>query len=103
MIGQGYFLPDHRIQPNTDWLCLFHCHLPGLAAKWAEEGVISNLALRAASDFRVTASMELALEAAKGLRTIGNTLITQTLDNTDMSHLPMGTGRYGNYDIETDN
>jgi hypothetical protein len=71
--------------------------------KWAEEGVISNLALRAASDFRVTASMELALEAAKGLRTIGNTLITQTLDNTDMSHLPMGTGRYGNYDIETDN
>lgn len=71
--------------------------------KWAEEGVISNLAIRSASDFRVTVGMELALEASKGLRTIGNTLITQSLDNTDMTHLPLGTGRYGTYDIENDN
>ena len=70
--------------------------------KWAEEGVIANMAKRAATDFRVPLTAELIDEADKGRRTIGNTLITQSLDNTDMSHLPQGTGRYSLYDIETD-
>ena len=71
---------------------------------WAEEGVISNLAMRAASDFRVPVSSELITEATDGRRTIGNTLINQELDNANMSHLPYGEGRLrSDYNIETDN
>jgi hypothetical protein len=69
--------------------------------EWAEEGVISNFAVRAASDFRVPVSGELIAEAQDGKRTIGNTLINQTLDNTDMSHLPYGEGRQQGFDIDT--
>ena len=68
---------------------------------WSEEGVTSNLAMRAATDFRVPVSNELLTEATNGRRTIGNTLINQKLDNTDMSHLPYGEGRNERYNIET--
>ena len=70
--------------------------------EWAEEAVISNLAARAASDFRVNVSNELAHEALTGRRTIGNTLINQELDNADMSHMPYGEGRLSRYDIQSD-
>ena len=70
--------------------------------EWAEEGVISNFAVRAATDFRVSVSQELISEATLGKRTIGNTLINQTLDNADMSHLPYGEGRLERYDIDND-
>ena len=70
--------------------------------KWAEEGIIANVAVRAASDFTVPVKPELLREADFGKRTIGNTLITQTLDNTDMTHMPLGSGRFNNYDIEID-
>jgi hypothetical protein len=70
--------------------------------EWAEEGIISNLAVRSASDFRVIVSNELASEALLGRRTIGNTLINQELDNADMSHMPYGEGRLSRYNIETD-
>lgn len=69
---------------------------------WAEEGVISNLAVRAANDFRAMVTQGLFDEAMKGRRTIGNALINQELDNADMSHLPFGDGRESRYDIETD-
>ena len=70
--------------------------------KWAEKGITANLAVNAASDFRVTVTPELGEEAMKGIRTIGNTLINGNLENTDMSHLPQGEGRYSRYDINTD-
>jgi len=69
---------------------------------WAEEGVISNLAVRAATDFRAMVTQALFDEAVTGRRTIGNTLINQELDNTDMTHLPWGDGRLSRYDIEID-
>jgi len=67
---------------------------------WAEEGVKSNLAVRAASDFRTPVPPSLLTEALDGRRTIGNTLISQDLDNADMTHLPYGDGRTSEYDIE---
>ena len=70
--------------------------------KWAEEGVIANVAKRGTTDFRVPLTVELIDEADIGKRTIGNTLMTQDLDNTDMTHLPLGSGRFNNYDIEID-
>ena len=69
---------------------------------FAEKGVIANLALEAAPDFRVTVGMELAMEAAKGKRNIGNAIINRDLDNADMSHLPYGEGRGERYNIESD-
>ena len=69
---------------------------------WAEEGVTSNLAVRAAADFRSPVTSELLTEAVDGRRTIGNTCINQTLDNANMTHLPYGEGRLSQYDIETD-
>lgn len=68
---------------------------------WAEEGVTSNLAVRAAADFRSPVTSELLTEAIDGKRTIANTCINQTLDNADMSHLPYGEGRLNSdFDIE---
>lgn len=57
---------------------------------WAEEGVISNLAVRAAVDFSAIVTPFLATEAMEGRRTIGNTLINLNLEQADMSHLPQG-------------
>ena len=69
--------------------------------KWAERGVIANLAFEAASDFRVPVSGELGREATEGRRTIGNTLINGALEGMDMSHLPQSTRRSG-WDISSD-
>jgi hypothetical protein len=70
--------------------------------EWAEEAVIANLAVRAASDFTAMVTPGVMGEAMTGRRTIGNTLISQTLDNADMSHMPYGSGRQSRYNIETD-
>ena len=70
--------------------------------EWALEGVRSNLAVRAASDFRAQVPPALLSEATEGRRTIGNTLINLNLDNVDMSHLPLGSGRFSRYNIDTD-
>ena len=66
---------------------------------YAEEGVAANLAIRVASDFSAVVTQQTYDEARDGLRTIGNTLISQGLDNADMSHLPQGEGKYNQYDI----
>lgn len=69
---------------------------------WAESGVISNLALKLGAVFNIEPTRSCVLKAKTGRRTIGNTLITQGLDNADMTHLPMGEGREARYSIETD-
>lgn len=68
--------------------------------KWAEGGIIAMLAVRCAPEFNARISQELYDEAKDGKQLITNTLITQKLDNADMSHLPYG-GR-ARYNIETD-
>ena len=70
---------------------------------WAESGVISNLAVLLGARFNVMVSNETAHKAKTGANVITRTLINQTLDNADMSHLPIGQGRYSRYDIVTDN
>ena len=70
--------------------------------EWAQSGVISNLAVECSAVFNIALSQATALKADRGRRTIGNTMISQTLDNADMSHLPYGDGRLSRYDIETD-
>lgn len=71
--------------------------------KWAQSGVISNLAVELEAVFNIAAPAGTHRKALRGKQTIANTLINQDLDNTDMSHLPLGDGRQSRYDIETDN
>jgi len=69
---------------------------------WAERPIVCMLAVACATDFRVPVSNDLAREADAGRRLLAGTLINYNLDNTDMSHLPLGQGRSGRYDINTD-
>lgn len=70
--------------------------------KWAEKGVISNLAMRLATVFNIAPSQQLFNDARDSDKLITRTLISQGLDNADMSHLPYGDGRRQRYDIERD-
>ena len=69
---------------------------------WAEEAVITNLAVNMASVYQVQIPPLLAIRASRGEQMVGNVLINLNLEKADMSHLPQGTGRY-RYDINTDN
>lgn len=67
--------------------------------KWAQSGIISNLAVRLGAVFSIAISRELAVKADYGDQVITARLINMKLKNTDMSHLPQGNWRYN---IETD-
>lgn len=73
---------------------------------WAELAVTMNLAIAIAPKYGATVSLELATVADKTLTTLKRKLISESryMDNTDMSHLPEGSGHnYGHrYDITTD-
>lgn len=76
------------------------CPIP----EWAETGVWGKLALRVASHFGAQVPIGTATAADEGYSTILRVVTNQKLEGADMSHLPMGTGRYGaGYDISTDN
>ena len=67
---------------------------------WAEEGVISNLAVKCAVPFNRAITVELNLKATEGRNAIARTLINQQLEGADLSLLAQGAGR--RYDILTD-
>ena len=62
--------------------------------RWALEGVISNLAIMVAPNFRSPVTADLARKADKGERTILTRLINLKLEGSDMSHLGAGNARY---------
>lgn len=61
---------------------------------WAELGVTSALAIAAAPKYGATVSAELAAVADTSIEMIKRKSISEKLTNTDMSHLPVGTGNY---------
>ena len=67
---------------------------------WAERGVIANLAISLAPVFRYPVTNDLNRKANQGINVITRTLINLNLDPADMTHLPMGEGRYSS-NIET--
>jgi len=67
---------------------------------WAEQGVISNLAVKAAASFDATVSQLVFDKAQEGEELIGRTLINLNLEKTDMTHLPQGVDV--RYNIITD-
>jgi hypothetical protein len=70
---------------------------------WAEEAVISALAVRVAPQYGASISAELALVARDSLKTVKREVIKLKMDNADMSHMPIGAGHYQTrYDIQSD-
>lgn len=67
---------------------------------WAENGVISNLAIEASAAFRAPVSVQLAEKADKGRRLIAQTLIKLKNQGVDMDHIHLGS--YRSHDILTD-
>lgn len=57
---------------------------------WAEEGVISNLAVRLAEPFETPISAVVVAKAELGSNTIARTLINLKLKKIDLRHLPQG-------------
>jgi len=71
---------------------------------WSESAVISSLALRLAPRFGASISQELAATGSQDYRMVLQKVQREALDNTDMSHLPQGSGHDGwnKYNINTD-
>ena len=68
-----------------------------------ELAVTTNLAIVCASQYGATVSQELATVADRTYGVILRKAQKEELENVDMSHLPEGSGHYGNrYDINTD-
>ena len=75
------------------------CPIP----EYAELAVILGLAIACASKFGATISQELASVASSSVSSLRRKLISEGLDNADMTFLPRGAGHFGNsYDIEND-
>lgn len=62
---------------------------------WAEEAVVSNLAVKAAVTFRANVTQALGMKAHDGKNLVGRTLINLNLEQADMTHMPQGEGQYG--------
>ncbi len=67
---------------------------------WAEQGIISNLAVICGPEFRSPIPQDLAVKARDDKNQITRTLMNIKLDQADMSHLPQG--RYSGRNILTD-
>lgn len=61
---------------------------------WAEIGATAALSIAMAPKYGATASTELAVVADSSIELIKRKSISEKLTNTDMSHLPVGTGNY---------
>lgn len=83
-------------QPDTTGNCPIADH--------AESAVIYGLAASCASKYGASVSIELAANLGGAYGIVLRKAISEALDNTDMSHLPIGQGHFGTrYDITTDN
>lgn len=70
---------------------------------WTELAVTNALSIALAPGFGATVSAELVVMADSSINGVRNRIVAEGLDNTDMSHLPRGTGHYGQgYNITND-
>ena len=68
--------------------------------RWTLAGVVSNLAIECAPEFRSPVTADLVAKADRGVTTITNRLINTSLEPSDMTHMNLGS-RYRGWDIET--
>lgn len=64
---------------------------------WAELGVTAALSIAIAPKYGATVSQELIVIAKTAIGMIKRKSISEKLDNTDMDHLPIGSGHYYGY------
>ena len=70
---------------------------------YAEGAVIHALAMEIAPQYGATISGETIAKVQYYMRLLRRKIINENLDNTDMTHLPAGQGRWaGRYDIASD-
>ena len=70
---------------------------------YAETAVMLALGVRAAPQYGASISVEYAAALTMALKVLRRKLIVEGLDNTDMTHLPEGTGHWGSrYNITSD-
>ena len=71
---------------------------------YARTAVRTNLAILSASQFGASVSQELATVADRTYNFLLSKAQREQLDNVDMSHMPAGSGKFGDgqYDITTD-
>lgn len=70
---------------------------------WMEGAVTAGLAIACAPKYGATVSRELGVIADNAISTVKRKLISEGLQNRDMSHMPIGSGHYGRgYDITSD-
>jgi hypothetical protein len=62
---------------------------------WAEAGVTVALSIACAPKYGATVSRELAVIADVTIGMIKRKCISEKLENADMSHMPLGSGRLG--------
>lgn len=73
-----------------------NCPIPD----WSHRAIIVLLAVYLAPGFSASISQELAMIVNAESNKLSRKLISEKLDNTDMSHMPIGTGHWGRgYDI----
>lgn len=72
------------------------CPIP----RWAEKGVVGNLAIECGGTFNIIPTAQTVKKAQDGERIILNTCINAKLEGADMSHLAQGENI--DYQIETD-
>lgn len=69
---------------------------------WIELAVIYNLALELAAEQSVTPSAVVVAKAEEHLNFARLKLIRERLAGLDMTHMPLGSGKTGRYDIVND-
>jgi len=70
---------------------------------YAELAVVNNLAIISAPQYGTTANAVTVAVADRTYRMLLSKFQREQLDNTDMSHLPAGSGKFGSgYDIYKD-
>lgn len=69
---------------------------------YCEAGVAASLAIRLAPSYGATVSPELGVQADMTYQTILRKSINKTMEPADLSHLPLGEGRFATDSILTD-
>jgi len=68
---------------------------------WAEQGVISNLAVTGSPAMQATITTELAVKATNGISAIQTIIMNQNLEPAGRGNLPYGSGNF-RYNINSD-
>jgi len=79
-----------ELDVNFNWFTQDTLSATSPIPKWAESGVISNLAVYAAPQLRAPLNDAIAIKADRGFKAISTVLINQKIQGIDLYHVPLG-------------